>query len=319
MSRKRIVSMAFMAAVCLSVSCTKKSATDESLTAAIQSKLYADDSTKAANIKVDVKNGVVTLSGDVPTSDVELEAMKVANGTPGIASVSDQMKVNAATAANTSTSQPTTLAPAPAQTASTPPEPAPAPVSAPPPAPVQDTAPPAPVRREPTTITVPAGSRLQVRMTDGIDSKNNTVGQTFQGTLDSPLVHGNRVVVPAGAPVTVELTNASKAGRIRGSSGLEVRVTSITAGGRNYDVSSDVYDQTGKAKGKQTAVRSGIGAAAGALIGGLAGGGKGAAIGAGAGGGAGLGYQFFTHGNQVKIPSESVITFRLSAPLSIRR
>jgi hypothetical protein len=168
-------------------------------------------------------------------------------------------------------------------------------------------------------LTVPAGERLQVRMTDSIDSRKNTVGQTFSGTLDAPLVHGNRVVVPAGAPVTVLLTDASSAGRIRGSSNLQVRVTSITAGGRQYDVNSDVYEEAGKGKGKQTAIRSGIGAAAGALIGGLAGGGKGAAIGAGAGGGAGLGYQFFTHGSQVKIPSESVVTFRLAAPLSIRR
>jgi hypothetical protein len=168
-------------------------------------------------------------------------------------------------------------------------------------------------------LTVPAGGRLQVRMIDGIDSGKNTVGQTFNGTLDAPLVHGSRVVVPAGAPAVVLLTNASSAGRIKGSSELQVRVVSLTVGGREYKVDSDVYEEAGKGKGKQTAIRTGIGAAAGALIGGLAGGGKGAAIGAGAGGGAGLGYQFFTHGSQVKIPSESVVAFRLASPLSIRR
>ncbi len=325
MYRTRLAMTAIVSAGCLFVSCTKKSADDASLTSAIQSKLYADDSTKAANIKVDVKSGVVTMSGDVPSSDVELEAMKLANGTPGVSSVSDQMKVNAAAATPppANDSHPAPANTTPAQTAAAPAPPPPAAVPAPMPPP--ETAPSdavasAPARpREPATITVPAGERLQVRMTDAIDSRKNSVGQTFQGTLDAPLVHGSRVVVPAGAPVTVLLTNASSAGRIKGSSQLEVRVTSLTAGGRNYDVNSDVYDQTGKAKGKQTAVRSGIGAAAGALIGGLAGGGKGAAIGAGAGGGAGLGYQFFTHGDQVKIPSESVISFRLAAPLAIRR
>ena len=318
-------------------SCTKKSASDESLVTAIQSKLYADDATKAANIKVDVKNGTVTLSGDVPSSDVELEAMKVANATPGISGVNDQMKVNAA-AANTATSTnaanstpqtppssgsypPASSAPAPASAAAAPPAatPAPAPASVPEttaPEPVASEPPPPP---RPTTITVPAGTRLQVRMTDGIDSKNNSVGQTFSGSLDSPLVHGNRVVVPAGSPVTVLLTNQSSAGRIKGKSELQVRVTSLTAGGRTYDVASDIYEETGKSKGKQTAVRTGIGAAAGALIGGLAGGGKGAAIGAGVGGGAGIGIQVFTHGSQVKIPPESVLTFRLDAPLTVRR
>jgi hypothetical protein len=302
MCRKRPELILAIAVGCLAVSCAKKTVDDQTLTTAIQSKLYADDSTKSANIKVDVKNGVVTLSGDVPSSDVELEAMKVANGTPGIGSVNDQMKVNTAAA-----TQP--AAPTPPPPAAATPTPTPADTAA--------TSPPPPA--EPRTLTVPAGERLQVRMTDAIDSRKNSVGQTFNGALDAPLVHGNRVVVPAGAPVVVLLTNASSAGRIRGSSNLQVRVTSITVGGRQYDVSSDVYEEAGKGKGKQTAVRSGIGAAAGALIGGLAGGGKGAAIGAGAGGGAGLGYQFFTHGSQVKIPSESVVTFRLAAPLSVRR
>lgn len=313
MCLKRPELIVALAIGCLAVSCAKKTVDDQSLTSAIQSKLNADDSTKSANIKVDVKNGMVTLSGDVPSSDAELEAMKVANGTPGIASVNDQMKVNTAAATPPAAPEPTppaaTAAPTPAPPAAATPTPAAADTAA--------TTPPPPA--PPRMLTVPAGERLQVRMTDSIDSRKNTVGQTFSGTLDAPLVHGNRVVVPAGAPVTVLLTDASSAGRIRGSSNLQVRVTSITAGGRQYDVNSDVYEEAGKGKGKQTAIRSGIGAAAGALIGGLAGGGKGAAIGAGAGGGAGLGYQFFTHGSQVKIPSESVVTFRLAAPLSIRR
>lgn len=338
MFRNSIGLLAIALAGFIWVSCTKKSASDESLLTTIQSKLNADDSTKAANIKVDVKNGAVTLSGDVPSSDVELEAMKVANATPGVSGVNDQLKVNAAAASSaTSTSAanstpqtppssdsypPVSSAPAPASAAATPPAaaPAPAPASVPEtaaaPEPVASQPPPPP---RPTTITIPAGTRLQVRMTDGIDSRKNTVGQTFSGSLDSPLVHGNRVVVPAGSPVTVLLTNQSSAGRIKGKSELEVRVTSLTAGGRTYDVASDVYDETGKSKGKQTAVRTGIGAAAGALIGGLAGGGKGAAIGAGAGGATGLGIQFFTHGSQVKIPPESVLTFRLAAPLTVHR
>jgi hypothetical protein len=315
----------------LTASCGKNAgtaATDESLIAAIQSKLYADDSTKAANIKVDVKGGVVTLSGDVPSSDVELEAMKVANSTSGIRSVNDQMKVNTAAATPPPVAPEPPPAPAvpPANQAASSSAPANAPAPAavvPPPAAapaVSDAGPaPEPVKKKPVSTTLPAGTRLQVRMIDGVDSKQNSVGQTFRGTLDSPLVVGSRVVVPAGAPVTVALTNASKAGRVKGTNELQLQAVSLNAGGNDYQITTDVFDQVGKAKGKQTAIRSGIGAAAGALIGGLAGGGKGAAIGAGAGGGAGFGYQFFTHGSQVKIPSESVVTFRLQAPLSVRR
>ncbi len=75
-------------------------ANDQTLTTDIQAKLYADPATKSANVSVAVKDGVVTLSGNVPSSDVELEAMKVANGTAGVRSVNDQMQVNPSAAMN---------------------------------------------------------------------------------------------------------------------------------------------------------------------------------------------------------------------------
>jgi hypothetical protein len=323
MNRVRSAFIACTAAGLFALSCAKKSATDQSLVTDIQSKLYADDTTRPAGIKVDAKNGVVTLSGDVPSSDVELEAMKVANGANGVARVDDQMKVNAAAApaapvAQTAPAAPPNTAP---PASSYPPVPAPAAATAEPrPAsePVasnEDRQRSRPVR--PTTLTVPAGSRLQVRMIDGIDSKTNSPGQSFQASLDAPLVAGSRVAVPAGAPVTVILDTVKSAGRIKGNSELTVRATSIRVGGRSYELSTDTYSDVGKARGKQTAIRTGIGAAAGALIGGLAGGGKGAGIGAAAGGGAGIGYQALTHGGQVKIPSETVLTFSLAAPLSV--
>ena len=176
----------------------------------------------------------------------------------------------------------------------------------------------APAQPAPAHRTIPAGSRLQIRTIDEIDSKKNSPGQTFRATLDSPLTSGNRVVAPAGSPVTIVLANAQNAGRIKGSSTLELRVTNIRVRGVTYRVSSSVFEETGKSRGKQTAVRTGLGAAAGAVIGGLAGGGKGAAIGAGAGGGAGAGYQALTHGASVKVKPETVLTFQLSAPLRVR-
>jgi uncharacterized membrane protein YebE (DUF533 family) len=87
--------------------------------------------------------------------------------------------------------------------------------------------------------------------------------------------------------------------------------------GRSYRLSSTLYEEQGKARGKQTATRTGIGAAAGAIIGAIAGGGKGAAIGSAVGGGGAVGYQLFTRGQKVKIPSETMLAFRLTAPLTI--
>ncbi|HEY7305067.1 MAG TPA: BON domain-containing protein [Bryobacteraceae bacterium] len=315
------------ATICLTLGCGSKSVSDQALTTDIQSKLYADATTKAANINVAVKDGVVTLSGDVPSSDVELEAMKVANGTAGVRSVTDQLKVNAAMASNAAPppgqpqAQPSY--PPPSATPAQSPAPAPAAASAPPPeaapapAPAETAQHEEPVR--PVFVTVPAGQRLSVRMIDGIDSSKNTVGQEFQASLDAPVTSGDRVVIPAGTPCSVALASVKSAGRIKGQSEVAVVLSSVHYQGRTYAVNTTAVEQQGKARGKQTAVRTGIGAAAGALIGGLAGGGKGAAIGSAVGGGAGFGVNALTHGQQVKIPSETVLTFQLQAPLRVER
>jgi hypothetical protein len=281
--------------------CGPKAASDQTLATDIQAKLYADQAAKSANVKVAVNNGVVTLTGDAPSSDVALEVVNVANGVSGIKSVDNQLKIAPTSAA-------AQLPPA---------MPADAPASAPPPPP-QNMQPPPPAPLAPpkhVSITVPAGTDIGVRMIDSISSKTNTAGQTFRASLSEPLVVEGETIIPAGAPVSILLAEAKGAGRIKGNSELEVRAVSIERHGHSYNMDTNVNEQVGKGRGKQTAVRTGVGAAAGAIIGALAGGGKGAAIGSLAGGGAGAGFQLATHGQQVSIPSETVLTFRLQSPL----
>jgi hypothetical protein len=312
-------------AAVVSISCGPKTGTDQSIITDIQSKLYADSVTKPASIAVAVQNGVVTLSGDVPSSDVALEAMKIANGTAGVRSVNDQMTINGTSAAsqlpNAGNSTPATTPNTSASNAPPASAPvAPPPASAPPPSQVAQSMPPPPYRPpERMVMTIPAGERLQVRTIDAINSQTADTGQTYRASLDAPLVHNGRVVVPAGVPVSLVVTAARSAGRIKGSAELEVRASALDYHGRNIPLDTSVFEQQANGRGKTTAVRTGIGAVAGAVIGGIAGGGKGAAIGSAVGGGAGFGSAALTHGQQVKIPSESVLTFRLEAPLRLER
>lgn len=321
--------------------CGQKAANDQSLVTGIQAKLYADNTTRQANVKVAAKDGVVTLSGDVPSSDVELQAMKLANGTAGVRSVDDQMKVNGAPGAMATNEPPAsggtpgnalTGSPASPQDSANKPAagassaapgvkpahttPSPA-VASSNPDETASAAEPKAKRAVPAEVTIPAGDRLSVRTTDAIDSGKASVGQTFRASLDAPLVSEGRVIVPAGAPATLQIQSVQAAGRIKGSSELSVQATSIEYRGKTYEVNSSTYADAGKARGKQTAVKTGVGAAAGAVIGAIAGGGKGAAIGSAAGGGAGFGWNALTHGEQVKIPSETVLTFKLAAPLTL--
>lgn len=301
----------------VAVSCGSKKPNDQTIITDIQAKLYADPLTKPASVAVAVQNGFVVLSGNVPSSDVALEAMKIANGTRGVRTVDDKMTING-TAAADQLSNGGSPAVGSVPAASTPvasnASASNSPVAPPPAAP--STQPPPP---EPATVTIPAGVHIQVRTIQAINSGTSEPGQVYRASLNAPVVHQGRVVIPTGAPVSLVVTAARSAGHIEGRSELEVCASRIEYHGHSYRLDTSIFEEEGKSRGKQTAVRTGVGAAAGAIIGAIAGGGKGAAIGSAAGGGAGFGTDLFTHGQQVKIPSEAVLTFRLEAPLRVEQ
>ncbi len=166
-------------------------------------------------------------------------------------------------------------------------------------------------------VTVPAGTAITVRMIDGIDSSRNRAGQDFAASVDSPVVVGERVTIPRGADARVRLVEAKGAGHIKGSSLLELELVSLTFGGNTYAVESSLHEQRGASRGKRSAEVIGGGAGLGAVIGAIAGKGKGAAIGAGAGAATGTAVEMATRGQQVKVPSETKVTFTLKNGIKV--
>jgi hypothetical protein len=166
-------------------------------------------------------------------------------------------------------------------------------------------------------ITVPAGTRIEVRMIDTVSSAINHVGDKFHASLEEPLEVNGVVLAPRGADAYGRLIQAQQAGRIEGQSELRLELTGVEINGRVVPVVTSDYQAAGASRGKQTATRAGIGAGLGALIGAIAGGGKGAAIGAAVGGGAGTATQIITHGQQVNIPSETVLDFTTAQPFTV--
>jgi hypothetical protein len=166
-------------------------------------------------------------------------------------------------------------------------------------------------------ITIPAGQPMLVRMIDGVDSSKNRVGDIFHASLETDLVIGGSVVARKGTDIYGRLANAQEAGHIKGSAELQLELTRMVVNGQDYPVVSSDYTLKGKGRGGNTAEKVGGGAALGAIIGAIAGGGKGAAIGAGVGAGAGGAVQVFTRGQQVKVPSETLLEFRLQQPVTI--
>ena len=321
-------------------SCSKV-AGDSEVTSEVQSRLNADSGLQGKQLSVQTSGGVVTLSGTVDNDAERTAASRYASSVPGVKQVVNNLQVGPATAMadradqmdQTPPSEPErapskprpsvarqrpvprsrAMADAAPESAMAPmqnsnPEPAqPAPAPAATPAP-----PPAPKR-----VTIPSGTALAIRLVDELDSETAQPGQTFKATLDSPLSVDGEVVIPAGHDVQGHVIDVKSAGKFAGRSELALQLDRISVGNRSYNIQTDQYRREGSSRGKSTATKVGAGAAIGAIIGGIAGGGKGAAIGAAAGGGLGGGVQAATKSQQIKLPTESVLTFTLQSSVTV--
>ena len=338
MLRRKILFSALSLFLLFAFACNNKPS-DDAVTTSIKAKLYSEPLLKSASVDVTAKDGTVTLSGQVPDDAARLAAQHIAATAPGVKTVVDQTTMAPPPPATTAENLAPPPPPArPARAARTPrkPAPPPPPVAAPAPAPVQNSdptpgplheavqekpaapaPPPPPPPPQPITVTIPEGTIVTIRTIDAIDSSVNHTGQTFRASLDAPIVVGDRVVIPKGLNVNLKLVDASSAGKFKGRSELTVSLDNFTYQGRTYQIASSDVQEKGGSRGKRSAEVIGGGAVLGAIIGGLAGGGKGAAIGAGAGAGTGTVVQALTHGQKVKIASETRLDFTLHDPVNV--
>jgi hypothetical protein len=325
------------------VACTK-APDDNQLTSQIQTRLNEDSGLQGKPITVQTSNGVVTLSGTVDNETQRVAAARYASAIPGIKQVVNNLQAAASGAAAPPAHRMAQAPPEPARaaakpkpslprprrapasdamaaadpapamraTAAEPPAPAPAVTPSAPATPATPPPPPAPVK-----VTIPSGTSLAIRLVDAIDSEKAQPGQTFRATLDSPLSVEGDVAIPAGYDVEGQVVDVKSAGKFAGRSELVLQLSRISVGAKSYSIQTDQYRRQGSSRGTNTAEKVGAGAAIGAIIGGLAGGGKGAGIGAAAGGGLGGGVQAATKGQQIRLPSETVLNFTLQSALTV--
>ena len=176
--------------------------------------------------------------------------------------------------------------------------------------------PPNPAVR-PKTVTVPAGTTLNVRLTQAIDVDASQAGMKFKSIVDDPVMVAGAIVIPRGASAVLQAVQVQQSGKMKGSDKISLKLNSIGFGGMAYQVASAYVETKGKGEGKRTARKIGGGAGLGAIVGGIAGGGKGAAIGAAVGGvtGAAVAGGGEEH---LKLPAETRLQFQLSAAVNIQ-
>jgi hypothetical protein len=171
--------------------------------------------------------------------------------------------------------------------------------------------------------TIAAGVSVPVRTSEAVDEKT-VDGRVFTGVVDEDVTDLNgRVAIPRGSTAELMVKKAS-------DNNLSIDLESLTINGQRYGVAADTASvgtsgiggtiQNGAGTigaNKDTAIYVGGGTLLGTIVGAIAGGGKGAAIGAAVGAAAGAGTQIVTHGKTVRVPAESLLTFRLGQDLAL--
>jgi hypothetical protein len=340
-SFSRVITLAAVLAVTLTFSGCKKSSPppdDAALTTAVQTRLAADTALQPEAIQATVENGIATLNGTVGNEAARSLAASDAAQVAGLKTVVNNLTVQQAQQPEPQQApQVATVAPPPAPARIRKKQEAkkrhiervehtPAPIErvappvqaevAPPPPP-----PPAPAKPAPPAfrdITIPAGTTLPIRITQTLDSASSQQGDSFSGAVASDVVLDGIIAIPHGTHVSGRVDAVQEAGHFKGNSLLTIELTGLRHQGSSVPLSTEPYSLEGKGRGKNTAIKTGGGAAVGAILGGIFGGGRGAAIGAAAGGGLGAGSNAITRGEQVQIPSETLIRFHLTNSISLR-
>jgi hypothetical protein len=168
----------------------------------------------------------------------------------------------------------------------------------------------------PKPVTLPAGTTVNVRLTQAINVDVAQAGMTFKARVDDPVSIDGRVVIPREAGAMVQAVKVAQSGEFKGSDQISLKLNTVAIGGRTYQVATEYATVQGKGEGKRTARKVGGGAGLGAIVGGIAGGGEGALIGAAVGAVAGTAV---AAGGQehLSLPAETRLQFKLASSVRI--
>ncbi len=171
--------------------------------------------------------------------------------------------------------------------------------------------------------TIPSGTSLALKSNARVCTNTYTVGQTFTASLANAVSGSNGATIPAGADVTLEVTNLKRSENVNDKIVMEFAVKSVSFGGKTYPVSGTVSNADVERVRNQPKSKDAQKVATGAVVGAIAGqifgkSTKSTIIGAAAGAAAGGGVAAATSNYEGCVPDGGAIAVELSAPLQVR-
>ena len=159
--------------------------------------------------------------------------------------------------------------------------------------------------------TIPAGTRIEVRLDRTVSSREARVGDVVACSLAGDLVVDGRVLARAGHPLRARVTYVRRSGRFHHAGYITIRLSSMELDGEHYDLESSAIRDKGNGHTASNLEKIGGGAGIGTIIGAIAGGGKGALIGGLLGAGGGTAVAASTGRQPAELRAESVYNLRL--------
>jgi hypothetical protein len=170
----------------------------------------------------------------------------------------------------------------------------------------------------PVRLTLPAGTWITIRVNEPISSDHSQPGDSFTATIAQPVIADGHVIAHRGQMVSGVVSEAKKAGRVKGVSRLGLELTEMSlADGRQVQIKTKLMERRGETSYGRDAVGIGATVGTGAAIGAAVNGGVGAGVGAAAGVVASTIGVLLTRGRQTVVYPEQPLTFRLEAPLAV--
>jgi len=169
-------------------------------------------------------------------------------------------------------------------------------------------------------VVLPAGTTLPVALDTAVGSDTSRIEDSVSAHLTKAVVVEGVTALPEGTSVSGVVTDATRAGKVQGTSRLALRFHSLSPAQSDarYDIQTSTVARSGPSEKKKDAVKIAAPAAGGAIVGGIVGGKKGAAIGGAAGGGAGTAVVMSQRGQEVRLGRGAALTLRLTEPVTIR-
>ena len=184
-------------------------------------------------------------------------------------------------------------------------------------APLPEPPPPPPVPRI-VEVVVPASSVVGLKVETSLTSETAQVEDRVEARVTREVMADGRVAIPAGARVLGDVIEVERGGKMKTKARLAVRFhTLVLADGSSVPFRTDAIFREGSSPGSESARKIGGAAIGGAVLGAIIGGAKGAAIGGATGAGAGSAVVMAGDRNPATLPFGTVVTVRLTAPVSI--